>query len=150
MHPNCMLRSDFCSKNFHCDPETRKNHTIFRSDMQEISQRDPFLRFQDAPPSPEFYSPLFACQSRRALAHRMRNRREGKIDGYIKKHRLRAQRDQSHLPTRKGFPCFLGESPRGFPLYATVTGNGRFLGSCRLFCFLPEPKLLSHRDSVSK
>jgi hypothetical protein len=35
-------------------PDHPKNLTIFRSDMQEISQWDRFLEFQDPPPSPEF------------------------------------------------------------------------------------------------
>lgn len=35
MHSNCMLRSDFCPKNFRCDPEARKNHTLFRSTLQK-------------------------------------------------------------------------------------------------------------------
>lgn len=30
----------FCLKNFHYDHEIRKNYTIFRSNMQEISQWD--------------------------------------------------------------------------------------------------------------
>ncbi len=56
MRPNCTLKSDFCPKNLCLDPESSKNHTIFKSDMQEIIRRpDVRLIADDRKPAPEVY-----------------------------------------------------------------------------------------------
>jgi hypothetical protein len=68
MHPNRMLRSDFCPKNFRSDPETCKKHTIFKSDMQEISLRSWLSETAGCPPGVSGWA-LSRTPRHRALRH---------------------------------------------------------------------------------